>query len=57
MTPTQVIKHFGGVHATARALGIRQPSVSEWRRNKKVPYFRQLDIEKLTKYKLKAETR
>lgn len=55
MTVAEVIKHFGGVGATARALDIKQPSVSKWRKNKSIPYLRQLDIEKRTKGKLKAE--
>lgn len=55
MTVSEVIKFFGGVGATARALEIKQPSVSKWRKNKQIPYFRQLDIEKRTKGKLKAE--
>lgn len=55
MTVSEVIKHFGGVGATARALEIKQPSVSKWRKNKCIPYLRQLDIEKRTKGKLKAE--
>ena len=55
MTVTQVIKFFGGVHATARALNLAQPSVSRWRKNKVIPYLRQLDIERRTNGKLKAD--
>jgi DNA-binding transcriptional regulator YdaS (Cro superfamily) len=55
MTVSEVIKHFGGVGATARALDIKQPSVSKWRRNKSIPWMRQLHIERVTKGKLKAD--
>jgi len=55
MTPAQVIKFFGGVGAAARALGIKQPSVSVWRRKGRIPRLRQLDIEKKTDGKLKAD--
>lgn len=55
MTVNEVIKFFGGVGATARAMGIKQPSVSKWRKNKRIPYLRQLDIEKHTEGKLKAD--
>ena len=46
MNKTQVLEHFGGVGATARALGISQPSVSNW--SEALPELRQLEIEKLT---------
>ena len=56
MTFAQVIKFFGGVGNTARALGLKQPSVSNWRtRSRKIPYLRQLHIERVTQGKLKAD--
>jgi len=55
MTVTQVIEFFGGVGATARALDLKQPSVSKWRKNKRIPYLRQLHIQATTKGKLKAD--
>ena len=41
MTPESLIAHFGGAAATARALGIKQPSVSEWKARGRVPIGRQ----------------
>lgn len=55
MTVTQVIEFFGGVGATARALDLKQPSISKWRKNKSIPWMRQLHIERVTKGKLKAD--
>jgi DNA-binding transcriptional regulator YdaS (Cro superfamily) len=55
MTPAQVIKFFGGVGAAARGLGISQPAVSVWKRKGRIPRLRQLDIEKKTDGKLRAE--
>lgn len=46
MTKTEVLKHFGGAVATAKALGISQPSVSNW--DEQLPELRQLEIEQLT---------
>lgn len=57
MTVAEVIKFFGGVGATARALALKQPSVSKWRKNKQIPYLRQLDIEKVSKGKLRADAK
>ena len=51
MTKQEVIEFFGGVHATARALGISQPSVTNWRQ---IPAIRQLQIERLTDGRLRA---
>lgn len=49
------IKHFGSERKLAEALGIAPPSVYSWGR--KVPDLRQLQIERLTGGKLKAEQR
>jgi DNA-binding transcriptional regulator YdaS (Cro superfamily) len=57
MNPAQVIKFFGGVGATARALGLSQPAVSVWKRNGRISYLRQLQIQEVTNGKLKAEAR
>lgn len=52
MTKTEVLNHFGGAVATARALGISQPSVSNW--SEDLPELRQLEIENLTAGVLRA---
>lgn len=52
MTKDQVISHFGGVNAAARALGLSQPSVTNWR--DPLPVLRQLEIETLTRGALRA---
>ena len=54
MKPELVIKFFGGVNATARALGIKQASVSRWRKMGVVPALRQLHVERASGGKLKA---
>jgi len=51
----QVIKHFGSQVAVAKALKIRQPTVSMWRARGRVPELQQLKIEKLTNMKLRAD--
>lgn len=52
MKKQEVIDHFGGVGATARALGIAQPSVTTWK--DPLPELRQLQIEVLTGGVLRA---
>ena len=47
-----VIMYFGGITATARALGVAAPSVSEWRKTGRVPRMRQYQIQVLTRGKL-----
>lgn len=53
MTKTEVLAYFGGVMATARALGISQPSVSNW--DESLPELRQLEIEQATSGALVAD--
>lgn len=53
MLTTEAIEHFGSEAALARALGIKQQSVQDW--GEVVPKLRQLQIEKLTDGKLKAD--
>lgn len=55
MTPDDLIGHFGSVTATARALGVRPPSVSEWKATGRVPQGRQFQAEVLTDGALRAE--
>jgi DNA-binding transcriptional regulator YdaS (Cro superfamily) len=51
----QVIKHFGSQCAVAEALGVQQPTISNWKSRGSIPYLQQLRIEHATKGKLKAE--
>ena len=53
MRTADVLAHFGSQKNTAKALGIRQPSVAEW--GEYPPDKRQLQIERLTRKKLRAE--
>lgn len=54
MTPDLLIAYFGGITATAKALGVKPPSVSEWKSNGVVPEGRQYQVEVLTGGELKA---
>ena len=55
MAPKQVIKHFGSLTATARALQIKPPSVRQWVVNDAIPIDRQCQIEILTSGELVAD--
>lgn len=55
MTPDELIAHFGGISATARALGVKPPSVSEWKAAGRVPPGRQYQIEVVTDGALRAD--
>ena len=46
MKKKTVIEHFGGVLATAKALGITSQSVSQW--SEEIPELRAFQIERLT---------
>mgnify|MGYP003439671162 CR=1 FL=1 len=52
MTKDQVVAHFGSVTSVAKALGVSQPSVTNW--GERPPELRQLQIEAATGGKLKA---
>ena len=55
MTTDDAVKWAGGTQVgLASRLGIKQPSVAEW--GKYPPALRQLQIEKLSRKKLKAES-
>ncbi|MBK2258416.1 Cro/CI family transcriptional regulator [Francisella philomiragia] len=54
MTVNQVLKYFGNQNKTAKALGINRVAVVHWVKRNKVPAQRQLEIQKITKGKLKA---
>lgn len=51
-----LIRHFGSQAAIAKAFGIQQPSVAEWK-SRGVPETRQLEAEQLTGGRLKAHPR
>lgn len=53
MRTRDVIEHFGSQAAVAHALGIKPPSVAGW--GDRVPDLRQLQIERITNGKLRAE--
>jgi len=55
MKTEDVIRYFGSKSKVARAVGIRVPSIDDWRET--VPWMRQIQIEKLTKGKLKHDPR
>lgn len=51
----QVIKHFGSQVAAADALGVQQPTISNWKTRGRIPHIQQLRIEHVTEGKLKAQ--
>ena len=51
-----LIKHFGSQAAVAKAFGIQQPSVAEWK-TRGVPEKRQLEAEQMTGGDMKAHPR
>ena len=53
MKTSEVIEFYGSQTEAAQELGISQPSISNW--GEYPPDARQLQLEKLTKKKLKAE--
>lgn len=53
MTTDEAIKHYGTQVSLADALGIKQGSVSGW--GEYPPALRQLQLQQITKGKLKAE--
>ncbi len=55
MRTYDAVRFFGGPTALARALGIEPPSIYSW--GKTVPPLRQLQLELLTRGKLKADAR
>lgn len=44
MTYDQLIAHYGSQAETARALGLKQPSIAEWKQAT-IPYDRQCQIQ------------
>jgi DNA-binding transcriptional regulator YdaS (Cro superfamily) len=54
MTYDQLIRHFGTQSAAAAALGIKQPSVAEWKES--IPPLRQMQIQLVTGGVLQADS-
>lgn len=50
----QLIDHFGSQVAAADALGVTQPTLSNWKKRGRIPHLQQLRIEHVTRGKLKA---
>ena len=50
-----LIEHFGSQVAAADALGVTQPTLSNWKKRGQIPLIQQLRIELVTKGKLKAK--
>jgi DNA-binding transcriptional regulator YdaS (Cro superfamily) len=53
MTTQDAISHYGSQQKLATALGIKQPTVSGW--GTYPPAIRQIQLERLTRGRLKAE--
>ncbi len=50
----QLIKHFGSQVQAADAIGVTQPTLSNWKKRGAIPHLQQLRIEHVTKGRLKA---
>lgn len=55
MRARELVDHFGGLTAAAKAMGVKPPSVSEWLDKDEVPLGRQCQAEIITSGKLKAD--
>lgn len=53
MTKQEAVALYGSQHALAKKLGLAQSSIAEW--GEYPPALRQLQIERVTKGKLRAE--
>jgi len=56
MNIDDVLRHFGGLTATAIALGRSKQSVHHWVKSKKIPLICQCHIESITQGQFKADT-
>jgi hypothetical protein len=54
MTPEEVYQYFGSAYAAAKAIGITKQSFSYWIEKRFIPFNRQIEIQKITKGKLRA---
>jgi len=50
----EIIKHYGGKLALAKALGVSAPAVTLWCQLGRIPPRRAIEIEKMTAGKFKA---
>lgn len=50
----EVVKHYGGKQALARALGVSAPAVTLWCQLGRIPPRRAIEIERMTGGKFKA---
>lgn len=50
----KLIKYFGSQVAAADAIGVTQPTLSNWKKRGRIPHLQQLRIEHATGGKLKA---
>jgi len=58
MQINHVLEHFGNSQTKlAQALGIFQSNVARWVKNEQIPHLRQIQIQLLTKGKLKADAK
>lgn len=53
MTKTEAIEYFGNAAKIARALQLSRAAISSW--PEEIPLLRQMQLEKLTKGRLKAD--
>lgn len=55
MRTDDVIAHFGSRKAVEEALDVSQAAISQWKKRGKVPKLRALEVERLTKRKLRFD--
>lgn len=55
MTVSDVLRYYRTQTAVAEALNMKQNSVAGWVKRQKVPLLRQLQLERATRGKLKAD--
>jgi hypothetical protein len=55
MKPWQAIEHFGTQTILSNALGCGQATVSRWLHADQIPWWRQMQIEQLTRGMLRAD--
>lgn len=53
MTKQDALDHFGGATKLAAALGVSRPAIYQW--GETIPPLRQLQLQRITRGKLKAD--